>query len=68
MIENLQDEFYQIEEKQTKGAKLCANIRSWRPTNAPKLFFKVFERQNMKTSNLRTFLNLEKKIMKLCTK
>ena len=61
MIENLQDEFYQIEKKQTKGAKLCANIRSWRPTNAPKLFFKVFERQNMKTSNPKDIFKSGKK-------
>ena len=30
MIENLQDEIYQLENKQKKGDKLCANIRSWR--------------------------------------
>ena len=30
MIENLQDELYQLENKQVKGAKLRANIRSWR--------------------------------------
>ena len=27
MIKNLQDEFYQLENKQAKGAKLGANIR-----------------------------------------
>ena len=27
LIENLQDELYQEENKQGKGAKLCANIR-----------------------------------------
>ena len=27
MIENLQDELYQLENKQAKGAKLAANIR-----------------------------------------
>ena len=27
MIEKLQDELYQLENKQAKGAKLCANIR-----------------------------------------
>ena len=37
MIENLQDELYQLENKQAKGAKLRANIRSWRAKNAPKL-------------------------------
>ena len=30
MNENLQDELYQLENKQAKGAKLCANITSWR--------------------------------------
>ena len=37
MIENLQDELYQLENKQEKGAKLRANIRSWRTKNASKL-------------------------------
>ena len=32
MIENLRNEH----NKQAKGAKLCANIRSWRAKNAPK--------------------------------
>ena len=27
MIENLQDELYQLEIKQAKGATLCANIK-----------------------------------------
>ena len=36
MIENLQNELYQLENKRAKGAKLCANIRSWRAKNAPK--------------------------------
>ena len=33
MIENLQNELYQLENKQAKGAKLRANIRSWRAKN-----------------------------------
>ena len=33
MIENLQDELYQLENKQAKDAKLRANIRSWRAKN-----------------------------------
>ena len=37
MIENLQNEFYQLENKQAKGDKLRANIRSWRAKNVPKL-------------------------------
>ena len=44
MIKILQDELDQLENKQTKGAKLRANIRSWGAKNA---FFKVLERQNM---------------------
>ena len=36
MIENLQDELYELENKQAKGAKLRPNIRSWRAKNAPK--------------------------------
>ena len=35
MIENLQDELYQLD-KQGKGAKLRANVRSQRAKNAPK--------------------------------
>ena len=37
MIENLQDEIYQLENEQAKSTKLRANIRSWRAKNAPKL-------------------------------
>ena len=33
MIENLQDELYRLEKKQAKGAKLRANMRSWRAKN-----------------------------------
>ena len=49
MIENLQDELYQLENKQTKEAKLRAKIRSWRTKNA---FFKVLERQNMQNQTI----------------
>ena len=49
MIENLQDELYQLENKQAKGAKLRANFRSWRAENA---FFKVLERQNMQNQTI----------------
>ena len=81
MIENLQDELYQLENKQTKEAKLRAKIRSWRKKNA---FFKVLERQNMQnqtifelytddnkskySSNPMNILKSAKKIMKLYTK
>ena len=43
MIENLQDELYQLENKQGKGAKLRANIRSWNSKNAPKLSSKYLK-------------------------
>ena len=44
MIENLQDELYQLENKQPKGAKLCAKPdRSWRAKNTPKLSSKYLK-------------------------
>ena len=43
MIENLQNELYQLENKQAKGAKLRAKIRSWKGKNTPKLFSKYLE-------------------------
>ena len=43
MIENLQDELYQLENKQAKGAKLRVNIRDWRTKNAPKLSSKYLK-------------------------
>ena len=48
MIKNLQDELYLVENKQTKGAKLRANIR-WEldGEKCSKTFFKVLERQNL---------------------
>ena len=48
MIENLKDELYQLENKQTKIAKLWANIRQ-EPESKKffKIFFKILERQNM---------------------
>ena len=81
MIENLQNELYQLENKQAKGAKLRANIRSWRAKNAPKLSSKYLKDRIWKIKQylnyilmiinilpiLRTFLNLQK-TMKLYTK
>ena len=77
MNENLQDEPCQLENKQAKGAKLCANIRSWRAKNAPKLSSKYLKDRICKIKQylnyilmiinqnilaiLRTFLNLKKK-------
>ena len=75
MIENLQDELYQLESKQAKGAKLRANKRSWRAKYAPKLSSKYLKDRICKIkqylnyilmiinqnilANLRTFLNLQ---------
>ena len=80
MIENLQDELYQLENKQAKGAKLRANIRSWRAKNAPKLSSKYLKdriwkiKQNLNyilmiinqniLAILKAFLNLPKKLWK----
>ena len=77
MIENLQDDLYQLENKQAKHAELCANIRSWRTKNAPKLSSKYLKDRICKIKQylnyilmiinqnilaiLRTFLNLKKK-------
>ena len=48
MIENLQDELYQLENKQAKCAKLHANSRlELESEKFSKAFFKVLERQNM---------------------
>ena len=43
MIENLQDELYQLENKQEKGAKLRPKIRSWMAKNALKLSSKYLK-------------------------
>ena len=77
MIENLQDELYQLENKQVKGAKHRANIRSWTAKNVPKLSSKYLKDRICKIKQylnnkyliinqnilaiLRAFLNLKKK-------
>ena len=43
MIENLQDELYQFENKQAKGGKLRANVRIWRAKYVPKLYSKYYK-------------------------
>ena len=43
MIENLQDELYQLENKQAEGATLCANITSWRVKSALKFSLKYLK-------------------------
>ena len=53
MIENLQDELYQLENKQSKSANVRANIRweleceKW-----SEIFFKVLERQNLQNQTI----------------
>ena len=48
MIENSQDDLYQLVNKQAKGAKLCANIRQQlKGKKYSRIFFKVLERQNL---------------------
>ena len=53
IIENLQDELYQLENKQTKGSKLDANMR-WEldGEKGSKTFFKVLEKQNLQKQTL----------------
>ena len=43
MIENLQNELYQSENKQAEGATSRANVRSWRAKNAPEIFSKYLK-------------------------
>ena len=53
MIVNLQNELYQLKNKQEKGAKLCANIRSEQEgEKGSKTFFRVRERQNMQMQKI----------------
>ena len=53
MIVNLQNELYQLKNKQEKGAKLCANIRSkLEGEKGSKTFFRVRERQNMQMQKI----------------
>ena len=52
MIENLQDELCQLENKQASGVKLRANMR-WEleGEKCSKTFLKVLERQNLEKTN-----------------
>ena len=47
VIENLQSELYQLENKQAKGANFVATLEA-EGEKCPKTFFEVLERQNMK--------------------
>ena len=48
MIENLQNEFYQLENKQAKSPKICANImQELEGEKGSKTLFIVLGRQNM---------------------
>ena len=78
MIENLQDELYQLDKKQAKYSKLCANIRwelegqkcsktfSKHPKHRickMKQYLMMMIKQNILKTR-RTFPNLQKKVMK----
>ena len=53
MIENLQNELYQLEKKQAKSVKLRANIRLELGGKIySKHFFKVIERQKMENQTI----------------
>ena len=80
MIEKLQNELCQLENKEAKSAKLCANIKSWSAKNVPTLSSKYLKDRIKKIKQylnyilmiinqnilaiLWTFLNLQKKIGK----
>ena len=49
VIENLQDELYQIENKQPKGAKLRRKLEN---KMCSKTFFKVLEKQNLQKQTI----------------
>ena len=53
MIEDLQNELYQLENKQAKGAKLRAKIK-WKleDEKCSKTFFKVLEGRNMQNQTI----------------
>ena len=50
IIENLQNELYQLKKNQAKGAKLRANIRQ--ELEGSKTFFRVLQRQNMQIQTI----------------
>ena len=53
LIENLQNELYQLENKQAKGANVCANItQELEGEKGSKTFFRVLERQNMQIKTI----------------
>ena len=53
MIENLQDELYQLENKQEKGAKLANNNKNeCEVGQCTKTFVKVLERQNIQSQTI----------------
>ena len=53
IIENLQDELYLLQNKQAKGAKLCADTRqNLESKKCSKTSFKVLERQTMRNQTI----------------
>ena len=62
MINNLQDELYTLETKQTTGGKVCANIRWYlEGEKCSKSFFNVLERQNMQNQTISELYTDDKK-------
>ena len=61
MIDNLQHELYQLEIKQTKSAKLCANIRCEpKSEKYSKTFSKVIERKNTQNQTISELYTITK--------
>ena len=53
LIENLQNELYQLENKQAKVANVCANItQELEGEKGSKTFFRVLEKQNMQIKTI----------------
>ena len=55
MVENVQDELYQLENKQAKGAKIQANLAEAEGEKCSKTFFKVLDRLNMQNQTISQF-------------
>lgn len=62
MIENFQEEPYQLVKKQLESAKLNANIK-WEleDKESPKTFFKAHEKQNMQGQTISNLYTEDKK-------
>ena len=70
MIENLQRKLRQVERNQSKGAKICANIR-WELEDEkyPKTFSKVIKRQSKQTVNfILNYIDVKKQNIPVSTR